>query len=114
MRVASCSRLEALFESLHFNSCRSHLLRREWINFRWSKDSRSFAYIYTRGGVSNIWSFPLDDTPPKQLTNFKTEEIYNFDWSADRKQLVLARGPITSDVFLIRDFLIPTFFGVMI
>ena len=74
------------------------------INFRWSKDSRSLIYQDTRGGVSNIWSFPLDDTPPKQLTNFKTEEIYNFDWSADGKQLVLARGPITSDVFLIRDF----------
>ncbi len=47
---------------------------------------------------------PLDDTPPKQLTNFKTEDIHNFDWSADGKQLVLARGPVTSDVFLIRDF----------
>jgi Tol biopolymer transport system component len=72
--------------------------------WHWSKDSRSLTYGDTRGGVSNIWSFPLDDTAPKQLTNFKTEQIYNFDWSADGKQLVLARGTTTSDVVLISDF----------
>ncbi len=72
--------------------------------WHWSKDSRSLTYIDTRGGVSNIWSFPLDDTAPKQLTNFKTEQIYNFDWSADGKQLVLARGTTTSDVVLISNF----------
>jgi len=71
---------------------------------RWSKDSRSLIYPDTRNGVGNLWSFPLDDTPPKQLTNFKTDEIYNFDWSADGKQLVVARGTTTSDVVLIRDF----------
>ncbi|HVF48048.1 MAG TPA: hypothetical protein VNA17_10815, partial [Pyrinomonadaceae bacterium] len=73
-------------------------------NFLWSKDSRSLIYQGTRGGASNIWSFPLDDTPPKQLTNFKTEQIYNFDWSADGKQLVLARGTTTTDVVLISNF----------
>jgi eukaryotic-like serine/threonine-protein kinase len=72
--------------------------------FRWSKDSRSIIYSDTRGGVGNIWSFPLDGTPLKQLTNFKTEEIYNFDWSADGKQLVIARGTTTSDVVLIKGF----------
>jgi Tol biopolymer transport system component len=73
-------------------------------NYHWSKDSRSLSYRDTRGGVSNIWSFPLDGTAPKQLTNFKTEQIYNFDWSADGKQLVLARGTTTSDVVLISNF----------
>ncbi len=72
--------------------------------FRWSKDSRSVLNHDTHGGVGNIWSFPLDDTPPKQLTNFKTEQIYNFDWSADGRQLVLARGTTTSDVVLINNF----------
>jgi len=73
-------------------------------NYHWSKDTRSLTYNDTRGGVSNIWSFPLDDTTPKQLTNFKTEQIFNFDWSADGKQLVLARGTTTSDVVLISNF----------
>jgi Tol biopolymer transport system component len=73
-------------------------------NYQWSKDSRSLTYSDTRGGVGNIWSFPLDGTPPKQLTNFKTEQIYNFVWSADGKQLVTARGTTTSDVVLISNF----------
>jgi len=34
----------------------------------------------------------------------KTEQIYNFDWLADGRQLVLARGTTTSDVVLINNF----------
>jgi serine/threonine protein kinase len=74
-------------------------------NFRWSPDSRSLNYLRdTSGGITNIWSFPLDDKLPKQLTDFKTDQIYNFAWSPDSKQLVLTRGTTTSDVVLIRDF----------
>ncbi len=74
-------------------------------NFRWSPDGRSLNYLRdSQGGMTNIWSFPLDDKPPKQLTDFKTEQIYNFAWSSDGKNLVLARGTTTSDVVLIRDF----------
>jgi serine/threonine protein kinase len=74
-------------------------------NFRWSPDGRSLYYLRdTSGGVTNVWSFPLDNKPPKQLTDFKTEQIYNFAWSPDGKQLVLARGTTTSDVLLIKDF----------
>lgn len=72
-------------------------------NLRWSKDSRSLLYK-DKNAVSNIWSFPLDDAPPKQLTDFKTDQIYNFDLSADGKQLVVARGTTISDVVLISNF----------
>jgi len=71
--------------------------------YRWSKDSRSITYLESQGGVVNLWSFPLDGTPSKQLTNFKTEETFDFDWSPDGS-LVLARGPVTSDVVLISNF----------
>jgi TolB protein len=71
--------------------------------FAWSRDSRSIIYNHTIGGVGNIWSLPLGGGSPKQLTNFKTEQIYNFDWSADGKKLVLARGTTTIDVVLIKD-----------
>jgi len=72
---------------------------------RWSPDGRSLNYLRdTQGGVTNLWSLPLDDKPPKQLTEFKADQIYNFAWSPDGKQLVLARGTTTSDVLLIKDF----------
>ncbi|MGI8838077.1 MAG: DPP IV N-terminal domain-containing protein, partial [Pyrinomonadaceae bacterium] len=74
-------------------------------NFRWSPDGRSLYYLRdTSGGVTNVWSFPLDGGEPKQLTDFKTDKIYNFAWSGDGKQLVLSRGMTTSDVVLIKDF----------
>jgi Tol biopolymer transport system component len=71
---------------------------------RWTPDGRAIAYLNTIDGVTNVWSYPLDGGPSRQLTDFKSDEIYLFKWTADGKQLVLARGTRTSDVLLIRDF----------
>ena len=74
-------------------------------DFRWSADGKSLYYLRdTEGGVTNIWSMPLDDKAPKQVTDFKTERIYNFAFSSDHKRLALSRGTTTSDVVLIKDF----------
>ena len=54
-------------------------------------------FIDNRGGVSNIWLQPLAGGEPKQLTNFKSDLIFSFDWSRDR-QLACSRGIVTSDV----------------
>ncbi len=54
--------------------------------------------------VSNIWSLPLDGTPAKQLTNFRSDQIFFHAWSRDGKQLALARGSVTSDAVLISNF----------
>lgn len=71
---------------------------------RWTPDGRALTYIDTINGVSNIWSLPVDGGPPKQLTDFKADQIFWFDFSRDGKQLALSRGTETSDVILIRDF----------
>jgi Periplasmic component of the Tol biopolymer transport system len=71
---------------------------------RWTPDGRALTYIDTINGVSNIWSLPIDGSAPKQLTDFKTDQIFWFDFSHDGKQLALSRGTQTSDVILIRDF----------
>lgn len=68
---------------------------------RWTPDGRTLAYVITGNGISNIWSQPLDGSPPKQLTDFKSDLIYWFEWSRDGKQLALARGTNPSDVVLI-------------
>ncbi len=67
----------------------------------WQPDSKAVIYIDNRNGVSNLWSQPLDGQPPKQITNFVTGLIFDFTWSCDGKQLVLARGTVNSDVILI-------------
>ena len=71
---------------------------------RWMPAGRALTYIDTINGVSNIWSLPIDGSAPKQLTDFKTDQMFWFDFSQDGKQLALARGTETSDVILIRDF----------
>jgi hypothetical protein len=38
------------------------------------------------------------------LTDFKSDQTFNFDFSRDGKQIALARGNLTSDVVRITDF----------
>jgi len=71
---------------------------------REDKPDRSLGYVVTTGGVSNIWSQPLAGGEPKQLTDFKTEKIFWFDWSRDSSQIACARGAETDDVILISNF----------
>jgi len=71
---------------------------------RWIDEGRAITYVLTSNGVSNIWSQPFTGEQPKQLTNFKAERIFSFDWSRDGKQLIVAHGSITSDVVLIGNF----------
>ena len=71
---------------------------------RWAPAEMALDYYLTRGGVSNIWRQPLGGGHPKQITDFKSERVYSFDWSRDGKQLALARGTTSQDVILIRDF----------
>lgn len=70
---------------------------------RWTPDGLALAYITSRDGISNIWIQPLDGSPPKQVTDFKSDQIFWFDWSPDGRQLGVSRGAVTSDVVLIKD-----------
>jgi hypothetical protein len=53
--------------------------------------------------VSNLWSQPLDGGKAKQITDFKSDLIYNFAYSRDGRQLALARGSHTRDAVLISE-----------
>ncbi|MDQ3754584.1 MAG: protein kinase [Acidobacteriota bacterium] len=66
----------------------------------WAADGRALLYINNH---SNIWSQPVDGGKPMQLTNFQGDQIFDFDYSPDGKQLALARGRVTDDVVLIED-----------
>jgi serine/threonine protein kinase/Tol biopolymer transport system component len=72
--------------------------------FRWSADGRAIIYSDTRNRVDNLWSQPLDSSPAKQITDFKSEQIFWFAWSPDGKVLALSRGQDNSDVALISNF----------
>ncbi len=71
---------------------------------RWTPDGSAIAYIVTENQVSNIWIQPLDGEPPKKLTDFKSERIFNFAWSRDGQKIALSRGVVNKDVVLISGF----------
>ena len=71
---------------------------------RWAPEGDAVEYALTRSGVSNIWRQKLGGGPPKQITNFESGLIFDFDWSRDGRQLALTRGSESSDVILISNF----------
>ncbi|HTH38295.1 MAG TPA: DPP IV N-terminal domain-containing protein, partial [Pyrinomonadaceae bacterium] len=72
--------------------------------FRWAPDGRSLNYEIANKGVTNVWAYPLDGGEPKQVTHFKNDLIFNFKWSPDGKNMVMARGNEMADIVLIKDF----------
>ena len=70
----------------------------------WSPTGKAFQYILTRQGVGNLWEQPVSGGPPRQLTHFKSDQIADFAWSGDGKQVVFARGQRNSNVVLLSNF----------
>ena len=68
----------------------------------WMPDGQSFAYADDTG--ANLVAQPIAGGPPKKITNFSGDTIFQFSWSPDGKMLALSRGPINQDLVLIRNF----------
>jgi serine/threonine protein kinase/WD40 repeat protein len=68
-----------------------------------TRDGKGMVYPVRDGQTDNLWQQNLDGSPGKQLTDFKSEFIRDFDYSFDGKQLAVIRGHRESDVVLIRD-----------
>ena len=67
------------------------------------RDGKSIVYPIREGQTDNLWQQNLDGTPGRQLTDFKSEFIRDFDYSYDGKQLAIIRGHRESDVVLVRE-----------
>jgi serine/threonine protein kinase len=67
------------------------------------RDGSGIIYPIRDGQTDNLWLQHLDGSPGRQLTDFKSEFIRDFDYSFDGKQLAIIRGHRESDVVLIRD-----------
>ncbi len=75
-----------------------------WRLVKWMPDSSALTYPVLSNGVANIFSQPLKGGAPKQITDFKANHIFAFDWSRDGKWLALARGLETREIVLISNF----------
>ena len=70
---------------------------------RWTTDSQALTYLDRKDGVYNIWGQPLDNTKPRQITNFTEDVIFYYAWVGDEGQLIVSRGARTKDIVLIRN-----------
>jgi Tol biopolymer transport system component len=73
----------------------------EFQRVQWFNNGHAMTFVNTANGVSNIWSYDLDSGSTKQLTHFKTDQIFAYAWSPDYKQLVSERGTKASDATII-------------
>ena len=65
-------------------------------------DGKTLAYIALSGGTSQIMIQPLDGAESFALTDFQTDEIFSFGWSADATQIAIVRGKQLNDAVLIK------------
>jgi len=70
---------------------------------QWIANGHALAYIDIANGVSNIWSYNLDDGSKHQLTNFQTDQIFSYAWSSDSQQLACERGAEINNLMTISD-----------
>jgi Tol biopolymer transport system component len=66
-------------------------------------NGNAVVYALADQDSANLWLQPLDGSPGKQITNFKSEQINDFHWSFDGSKLGLVRGHTDSDVVLLEE-----------
>jgi eukaryotic-like serine/threonine-protein kinase len=72
------------------------------VGYQWTNDNKGLIYL-NKDGIPNLFQAPLDKRVPKQLTNFNSGVILNFDSSRDGKRLFIVRGIVNADLILIKD-----------
>ena len=72
--------------------------------FRWSPDGKGVQFVLAHNGAANIWEQPVAGGSRRQITNFSSGLIFDFSWSRDGKDLLLAKGENDTDVILLSNF----------
>jgi eukaryotic-like serine/threonine-protein kinase len=75
----------------------------EELTIRFTRDGKAVVYPFRDENAENLWLQPLDGSPGKQITNFKSEQITDFHWSFDGSRLGMIRGYTDSDVVLLQE-----------
>jgi len=71
----------------------------------WTKDGKSLIYDNEDAAhIGNLWQQSLDGGEPQKLTNFTSDQIYDFGFSPDGKWLALVRGSRNKDAVLLKGF----------
>jgi eukaryotic-like serine/threonine-protein kinase len=70
---------------------------------RFTPDGKALVYPITQQGVDNLWMQPLDGSAGRQITNFKSDQIFGVQFSPDGKNLAVLQRRTEADVVLLRE-----------
>ena len=70
---------------------------------RFTPDGKALVYPIMQQGVDNLWMQPLDGSAGRQITNFKSDQIFGVQFSPDGKNLAVLQRRIEADVVLLRE-----------
>jgi Tol biopolymer transport system component/DNA-binding winged helix-turn-helix (wHTH) protein len=76
-----------------------------YLRSRWIADGTALIFHKTENQIVNLWKQPLTGGPPSRLTDFKSDVIFNYTLTPDGRRIILARGQVSINVVLIRDFM---------
>lgn len=71
---------------------------------RWTADGRALLHNAGLGDRANIWLQPIDGGAPRMITHFPDQNVMAFDRTRDGKEVLVSRGLIVRDAFLIKGF----------
>jgi hypothetical protein len=69
--------------------------------YQWDLDSKALIHSRGTGNVDNLWRFPIDGSPARQITAFTSDLIFHFALARDGR-LAIARGERANDVVVLR------------
>ena len=70
---------------------------------KWTQDGKALLYARSTDDVGDIWMQPINGSPAKRITDFKSDGIFHFDISNDGLDLLCARGGWKHDIVLIKN-----------
>lgn len=76
----------------------------EPVGLRWAPSMKAITGLRQVEARWNIWEYPLDGSPPRQITDFEGDRVFEYAWSVDGRDLIVVRGRVTRDIVLISDF----------
>ena len=71
---------------------------------RWTPDGRGLVFKKTDKQIGNLWRQELNGGQPRQISDFKSDVIFNHAYSGDGKRLLVSRGKVAYNTVLIRNF----------
>ena len=76
---------------------------RFWAGLQFAHDGKSVVYAIAENGVANVWMQPIDGSAGRQITDFKSGQIWSLDVSPDGKNLAVLHGQFVADVVLLQE-----------